>query len=307
MRCRHCDYLLFHLTRAHCPECGQGFDTEAYRFEPGAVSFHCPHCDQAYFGNDDRGLPVPRAFACAGCGTDVSLQELRVVPERDDALGWIGSVWDNRKLHGLWPAWWRTFKQTALRPTSFYREHVGRSTREAWLFAMISSYIGMVPSMFMQFLMMWAFSSGVVQNALSLPGGAAPPPPPGAVFPVWLFAIMYGFMALVMPLFGPLAVGGIWTLAIQAALAISVPQCQPMGTTFRTTLYSFGTYVMYGVPICGGSVAGVWQIVILINGVKTVHGTTGWLAAIAVLWPIVLLVGLYLLIIALFVGAAFSV
>lgn len=302
MRCTHCDYLLFNLTRNDCPECGQPYHTADYRFAAGAVSFHCPHCDQAYFGNDAQGLPAPRAFACAKCGNPISLEQLRVVPENDAAMGWIGSVWDNRKVHGLWSSWWRTFKQTALQPTSFYREHVGRSTREAWLFSMISLYIGMIPSMAIQFLLMVAMSTSAVQNALQLPGAAAP----GATPPIWLFGLAYGAMALLFPLFIQLVIGGIWSLTIQVGLWLLVPHRKGLDVTFRATLYSFGAYAMYAVPVCGGSVAGIWQMVILINGIKTVHETTGWRASIAVLWVVVAFIVVYVAVFAVIVGAALT-
>lgn len=285
MRCRQCDYLLFNLTHPGCPECGRPFSIEEYRFEPAAVSFHCPHCDQPYYGNDDRGLPVPRAFTCVTCQNEIALDELRVVPERDDAMGFIGSTWDNRQQHGLWSAWWATFKQLLLHPSSFYREHAGKSIREAWLFSMIASYLGMVPAMAVQILLMWGLFSGL---SFAVPGAA--PLPPGLLA---MMVIVYGLVALVAPLIMMFIGAGFYALTIQLALLCLVPHRKPIDATFRVGMYSFGAYALSAVPICGSYVCGIWQLVIMIVGIKEVHQTTGWRAAIAVLWPVVVVLVLY--------------
>jgi len=296
MRCRQCDYLLFNLTRSECPECNRPFRVDEYSFEPAAVSFHCPHCDQAYYGNDERGLPVPREFTCVTCRRPVTLNELRVVPEKPDAMGFIGSTWDNRHQRGLWPAWWETFKQLLLQPSKFYRDHAGKSIREAWLFSMIALYIGMVPAMCYQILAMWAVLSG---SLIPMPAGAAPMP---AGF-MSLLVVVYVSLALVGPLFIQFVVGGIYSLTIQLGLVVLVPHRRSLETTFRTVLYSFSAYAIYAVPICGSSVGAVWQLVILIVGIKEVHGTTGWRAAIAVLWPIAAIIALYGLLIILLIAS----
>jgi len=278
MRCRQCEYLLFNLTHPECPECGRPFSIEEYRFEHAAVSFHCPHCDQPYYGNDERGLPVPRVFACVTCQNEIAVNQLRVVPERHDAMGFIGSTWDDRHQHGLLPAWWATFNQLLLHPSSFYRDHAGKSIREAWLFSMIASYIGLVPAMCIQILIMWGLSSG---PWFTMPGAA--PPPPGFMA---MMVVMYGVMAILLPLFVMFVGAGFYTLTIQLALLVLVPHRKPIDTTFRACMYSFGAYALYAIPICGSYACGIWQIVILIIGVKETHQTTGWGAAIAVLWPI---------------------
>jgi len=288
MRCRHCDYLLFNLTHNECPECGRAFRVHDYRFDPGAVSFHCPHCDQAYFGNDDQGLPYPRRFRCVSCEHDLTLADLRVVPERDGARGWIGSAWDNRQRHGFVSAWWSTLTQTLLRPRSFYREHVGRSNVEAYLYAVVASYVGMVPAIFYQALFMYALMSGTL-----FPQFAAPAP--GAM-PAWFLAVIYGMVALIGPLVAPVLAGGFYALTTHTALFVMVPHRQPLAVTYRTSLYSFGGYVLYALPVCGGYVGWIWQLVIYINGIKEVHRTNGWIAAAAVLWPVFALMCLYLVV-----------
>jgi len=54
----------------------------------------------------------------------------------------------------------------------------------------------------------------------------------------------------------------------------------------------------------GAWAGGIWPIVTMIIGIKEVHGISGWRAAIAVLWPIVLLFCLYVVIIAMMIAGS---
>jgi hypothetical protein len=291
MRCEHCDYLLFNLTQPVCPECGRPFDVENYGFEIGAVSFHCPHCDQQYFGNDSHGLPYPRTFECVSCGNRISLAQMRVVPERDDAMGERidRSPWDRRRRLGYVRAWWETLKMTLVQPSQFFRMHAGTSVKEAWLFAMTSMFVGMVPSMSFSLLGM-----AVMANVAAGAGGGPP---------ILAMAILYGCMALIGPVIGPFIGAGVQACTIQLALLLLVPHRKRMAQTFRTAMYAMGPNALMAIPFCGGYVGGIWALVTLIIGIREVHQTTGWRATIAVLWPVVLLIGGYCLLIIAFIAS----
>ena len=60
----------------------------------------------------------------------------------------------------------------------------------------------------------------------------------------------------------------------------------PFEVTFRVVCYAFGSTAMYQmIPICGGIVAGVANLVTLIIGMYAVHETSGGKAAAGVLLP----------------------
>ncbi len=303
MRCRQCDYLLFNLPQPVCPECGASFDTEAYRFDIGAVSFNCPHCDQSYYGNDAQGLPWPRRFVCVQCQRPVSLQELRVVPQRPDAMGqsrgW--SPWDQRQELGFVRAWWETFKMTLVRPGELFRSHQGTSSADAWIFAVTSLYVGFIPMMLLHFVVFFLLATAVTGMAGA---GGAPIVPVG--FSMGLTAVFYLIGAVVYPLVIPFVAGGLSALTIQLALLALAPNRKSLGHTFRTALLSYGPFALCAVPFCGSSVAGVWQIVTLIIGVKEVHGISGWRAAFAVLWPLVCLLAIYFLVLVALLAGLFG-
>lgn len=288
MKCPHCDYLLFNLSRPVCPECGRSFDVSRYRFEAGAVSFNCPHCDQDYYGNDAQGLPSPRSFVCVKCDKTVSLGEMRVVPVHADAMGVRidASPWDERAHNGLARSWWWSLTMTMFRGGEFFRKHHGTSIKESWLYAMISLYVGFIPYCMYQALLFWGMMSVVASRT-----------PPGSVSgapPMMMFAAIWIGMALVGPLVLPLLGSAIVAAYIHPVVMVVADKRKTFGYTYRTVMYSLGPVALYAVPFCGTYAAYVWTAVTLTFGIKEVHGTTGLRAAIAVLWlPVALvLVGL---------------
>ena len=293
MRCEHCDYLLFNLTQPVCPECGRAFDIGRYRFAEGAVSFNCPHCDQDYYGNDAQGLPYPREFECVKCDQHVSLNRMRVVPLTADAMGERAdqSPWDRRRSLGFFSAWWETFKMTLVKPGEFFRLHSGTSIKEAWLFAMTTSYIGIAPYV--------VFQLGIVALMGATMGGAGGPR-------LAFITVMYGVIVLVFPPLGAFVFAAIQACFIQLGLLLVAQQRKPWDYTFRTCMYASGPNALLAIPFCGAYIGGIWAIVTTIIGIKEVHQTTGWRAAVAVLWLIVLLLGLYILAILLFIMVAMS-
>ena len=73
--------------------------------------------------------------------------------------------------------------------------------------------------------------------------------------------------------------------------------------TFRSLTYAYSPNVFSFIPFCGGYIALVWQIVIIIIGFKETHQIPTWKAIVACLLPLILccVCGLVLVIIA---GAA---
>ena len=283
MKCPHCDYLLFNLSRPLCPECGRSFDVSRYRFEAGAVSFNCPHCDQDYYGNDAHGLPSPSSFVCVKCDKSVSLGEMRVVPIHADAMGLRidASPWDERAHNGLARSWWRSLTMTMFRGGEFFRKHHGTSIKESWLYAMTSLYVGWVPCYLLQLLYILGVM-GVIGNRT---GGTIVGAPP--VVTIAAYAIG---RALVGPLVVPWLMSAIVAAYVHPAVMLVADKRKTFGYTYRTVMYSLGPFALYAVPCCGQSAAYVWSAVTLTFGIKEVHHTTGLRAAIAVLWlPVALM------------------
>lgn len=67
------------------------------------------------------------------------------------------------------------------------------------------------------------------------------------------------------------------------------------GVTVRVFCYAYSPMVFGVVPLLGTLVGTIWMIVLSIIGLREAHATDGWKAALAVLLPFVLLVGLVVL------------
>lgn len=281
MNCPYCDYLLFNLPQPVCPECGRPFDVCAFRFEPQAVHFACPACGQEYVGNDQRGLPWPRQFNCVKCNTPVDASSMQVIPQRADAAGVFGaagsSPWQKRKWIGLWPAWWRTVKMTMIRPTEFFQAHREESNAEAYRFAVMTSYLG--PGIGMALIgLFWASCS------LFVPGARGGPPLGLLAGCMWIAAMV---VPAVIPLLEGVFTGGL----IHLALVFLAPHRRSFGHTYRLAQYSLGPMILCAIPLGPDSVGQIWSVVTTVIAVRTVHRVSGWVAAVAVLWPLMLAAG----------------
>lgn len=296
MRCLHCDYTLFNLTTNVCPECGHRIDLETYRFGIGDVSFHCPFCDQQYFGNDEFGLPTPRQFVCVTCQRPVSIYDMRVAPEKAGAEGlprW-GVPWDRRQQIGMFAAWWQTFKMVAFKPKDFYTYQRNTDFYDAWLFAAISTAVGIIPAVILQLIFQF-----VVMGAAGMGGGAGSVGPGAALGPgiPWLGTAGAGLMILltvgtilVTPLLGPLMGSAIYGGMTHLALKMMGSAKEPFNRTFILYMYSYGAFVFRAVPLCGGWIAGIWQLVVTVIGVMRVHRVGAGMALLCIFLLLLLLV-----------------
>jgi hypothetical protein len=63
------------------------------------------------------------------------------------------------------------------------------------------------------------------------------------------------------------------------------------GTTIRVFAYAYSPGIFGVIPWVGGMVGSVWMVVLLIIGLREAHETEGWKTAVAVLVPLILLLG----------------
>jgi hypothetical protein len=142
-------------------------------------------------------------------------------------------------------------------------------------------------------MLMQAVIMGMVMGVAAGTGGAGPKGP-AAMPPWWLFPVVFGIAGLVAPLLAPLLNGGIWTLTTHLGVWLLARNRKSIEHTFRAVLYSFGVTSILAIPICGAYAAGIWQIVTMVIGVREVHSTTTGRAVVAVLWPLFVVIPLYI-------------
>lgn len=78
------------------------------------------------------------------------------------------------------------------------------------------------------------------------------------------------------------------------------------GTTTRVFCFAYSPMIFGVIPVLGGWVGTLWMLVLAVIGLREAHETDGWRAALAVLLPFVVLVGMMTLmaLIVLSAGAA---
>ena len=83
MRCKYCEYELWHCTGRTCTECGESFSLADYIFESKEIRFHCPHCDLGIAGDGKNGLPKYKSNTCKSCRSVNTIEDFIVRPTQD--------------------------------------------------------------------------------------------------------------------------------------------------------------------------------------------------------------------------------
>ena len=235
--------------------------------------YSCPGCG-ARFRSDVAGV-----VECPACGA-----KARVEPAVED-----GAAWD-RAGRGKWVgAFVDTVKDSLVSPVDFF-EGVSRGSGwvRPWVYALVTSCV--------VFIFAAAYQAGFQALALSLDITGeikkALIPLAAITIPVSAWALI-ALCALVVPLFTT------FVLLLQSAVyhACLLVLGEARGDflkTFRVVCYASGPQLFQVVPLLGGAVGPIWQLALLIIGVKVAHKTSYGKGALAIFLPTIICCGLLL-------------
>ena len=88
------------------------------------------------------------------------------------------------------------------------------------------------------------------------------------------------------------------SLVVHLFVVMLIRERRTLGATVRVMCYSIAPYPVAAIPIIGPMASSVWITVLVILGLREAHRTTSGRAAAAVLIPLAILVGFYILLIA---------
>lgn len=239
--------------------------------------FRCPHCNEQ-FQSENEGV-----VQCPNCDAEVRVSD----PPLD------GAPWDRGE--GNWAnAYIATIKLAFTRPTYFFTS-VARAGNmgKPFVFALVNATIVAIIVAAYQ-IGFQTFLAGA-QIAASLESLTAAMTGPVAT----LVGVL--IMLLVVPLLtcvGIFISSGIYHLCLMLLGGAT----RPFVHTFRVVCYSTGPQLLQIVPLAGGMIAGVWQLVLTIMGLKTVHETTYGKVVIAVFLPMLLCCGFLVMFFAVIAG-----
>ena len=236
--------------------------------------YMCPHCNSRF--QADTGEVVE----CPSCKGKVKL----------DGAAQDGCDWD-REMKADWTgAFFNTFKKAITDSAKFFMcVSRGEGMKRAFIYALIISYI--------MFASTIAYQIGFQALAVSLNLGGEFGTD---IFPTLAISIPVGiiflliFMIIGVPVFTAAMMfvrAGLYHVCLMILGSVK----RDFQTTFRVVCYASSPQLFQVVPILGGMVAWIWQIVLDIIGLKEAHQTSYGRSALAVFLPTLVCCGVALL------------
>jgi hypothetical protein len=232
--------------------------------------YRCPLCNSE-FKTEGAGN-----FVCPSCH-----EKVRVGAGSGTAI--------DSETRGKWlDAGWAVVKMSIADPVGhFEKVAAGGGWLRPWLFALVISAI--------VFMIAAAYQLGFQMLAASIEIAA------DIANPLAMLSVPFSAVFLVSFAVIGVPVGTTVMLILQACiyhlcLMVLGAAKRSLVDSFRVVCYSVGPQLFQIVPVLGGVVAWVWQLVLTIMGMKVVHRTSYGRSAIAVLLPMLLCCGVILLI-----------
>lgn len=230
--------------------------------------FRCPLC------NKEFSVRNPGLVACPSCNAKVRVKDM---PSQ-------GTEWDT-ETQGRWvDAFISVLKTSIVDPVTFFeRVAKGRGWLRPWAYALIiSTAVFLIAAAYQAGFQLLAVSGELLMDYAN----------PFAVMTMPFSALFLIIFAVVgIPLGTTLALlmqAGIYHLCLMLLGAAK----RDFMSTFRVACYAMGPQFFQIVPLFGGLIGGVWQIVLTIIGLKVVHETSYGRAVLAVLLPMLLCCGI---------------
>jgi hypothetical protein len=199
-----------------------------------------------------------------------------------------GLPWEHREQLGIFKAYFDTVSMVLTKPgEAFAMMKTEGDMMGPMLFALIGGSAGLIVFFLLQIGLQSIGVMGSGQNAIT------------DMFGMGIGILFFIVLVPVMMIVGMFVGSGI----LHLCLMIVGGAKKPFETTFRVVCFSSGsTYLLSMIPFCGGTIAGVWNIVLECIGLARAHETDTGKAVMAVLLPIIVCCGGALLIVILMGG-----
>lgn len=205
-----------------------------------------------------------------------------IAPVLPAATG-AGLPWERRSELGFGRAWFETVSLLITKPSdAFAMMRPEGGMTDPLVFALIGGCAGSIVSLIFQglFQSIPGFSS---RNALFDLAGLGP----------WGLILIYAALMPILLIIGLFVGSGVLHLGLMLVGGAN----RSFETTFRVACYTMGSANLFSmVPVCGGVVAMVYQIVLECIGLARVHQTTTGKALMAIFLPLIVCCGICLII-----------
>lgn len=234
-----------------CPYCSFSKNIPEEKIPPNAKSATCPRCGQRFTLSYKDGI-ITTEKTTSGESHREDEQDVK------DSAVRAESPWENRSTLGLWQAIYQTVKAVMFSPDKFFSSlNYKGGFREPLAFGMLTGSIGTMFSIFWQFLM--------ISGGLMTIGNA------------FIGQFTFGVLFLITLVFAPiLVIVAIFILTAVWHLFLLLLRGADNGfeATFRVVAYSHALQVWGLIPVIGGWISLIWQLIVQIVGLREIHGTS---------------------------------
>ncbi|HYD42673.1 MAG TPA: YIP1 family protein [Anaeromyxobacter sp.] len=271
---------------ARCARCQGTFTTERFGRQT------CPHCGSELL-LADPGQPQPPPAAPPGEAAG------GLPPPPPPGGGWappppptrpaeqpdLPSPFAERRTRGFFRSFFETWKLVATEPQKFFARVRIDQVGTAILFGVLASWVGGAVGGLLNTLS----SRAQLAQARDQLSGAELPAEAARWLEWYLDRVADGTFAAGQAILAPIW-ALLWMFVLTAMVHVLLLVFQGARRGFSATLtvvaFSHGLYLISAVPQCGGLIAWVWQIVVMIAGIAAIHRTQIWKSATAVLAPL---------------------
>ena len=184
-----------------------------------------------------------------------------------------GSPWENRSNLGLWQGIYQTLKAVLFSPEKLFRTLTYKGgIKEPLAFGLLVACLGSMIGFFWEFLIL---SGGLVSLAYPLFGRLTA-------------ALIFLLVIVIIPVLVTLAMF-IYSGILHLLLRILRAGQNGFEGTFRVVSYSQAAQVWALIPFFGGLIAGIWQLIVQIIGLREIHETSYARVIIAFVIPVALI------------------
>ncbi len=221
----------------------------------------CPHCGKEIAEN--------QAF-CQFCGGAAAITS--TVP----GTGRSKTAWEEEGKQWTFGGLTATLKESLFNPSEFFRKmNVTGGLTGPMLYGMIVGMAGIMMFYFWQVLFHDTYPEFMMSGIRGTRGGDL-----FTGIGMAAGAILLPFL-IIMGLF-------VWSGLLHVLLLSVRGAKNGFEATFRAVAYSYGSNIFLAIPFCGWMIAALWNIIVLIIGLKEGHGTSGGKATFAVLFPLIM-------------------
>lgn len=243
------------------------------------VELTCPNCRFSAKISDDKVPKGVKWVNCPRCRHRFELIHGTTTIHPNQALyrtntrtftGRAPSAWENRLELGLLQGMFKTFTAVLFSPEKFFRRITFRAgLKEPFAFGLLFGSMGSMFGLFWQFLLTSGKSPFYVQSLLEH---------------FSLNLLFFGLMVI-----SPLIVALMMFISgsiVHICLLVVRGGKNGFEGTFRVVAFSQATNILGIIPFLGGFIGSIWQLIVVIMGLREIHEISYVRVFLAVLLPV---------------------